>query len=267
MMNNLDRECTGEASGYEVTTRREVVQAPLNDLSEVEASMPEYLNECQDSISPRPQVSTNWQHLQPTHVNLAPLYSSPRSIRPNPVCGRVCSRPGTSVQGEERSENIPDRQPCQRMASSHQVGSGLHACNQIVPINPTVNFHRHATASVCSHSYRAGMRTHPAQNHPHMAYCHLINTFCPVTDGIYPYPAEPPPPYRPYQLPPYIENDPVPEYTSRSATPINVMDRVRLVNMCNSQHNENLENLQNHERQQELECVLHRESRVNVLAL
>ena len=35
----------------------------------------------------------------------------------------------------------------------------------------------------------------------------------------YPLPLEPPPPYRPWQLPPYLENDPVPSYRSRATTP------------------------------------------------
>lgn len=36
-----------------------------------------------------------------------------------------------------------------------------------------------------------------------------------------PIPLEPPPPYRPWQLPPYLEDDPAPSYRSRSTTPAN----------------------------------------------
>ena len=37
----------------------------------------------------------------------------------------------------------------------------------------------------------------------------------------YPIPLEPPPPYRPWQLPPYLEDDPAPSYRSRPTTPAN----------------------------------------------
>ena len=36
-----------------------------------------------------------------------------------------------------------------------------------------------------------------------------------------PIPLEPPPPYRPWQLPPYLEDDPAPSYRSRPTTPAN----------------------------------------------
>lgn len=42
----------------------------------------------------------------------------------------------------------------------------------------------------------------------------------------FPLPLEPPPPYRPWQLPPYLEDDPAPSYRSRAPTPANSISMV-----------------------------------------
>ncbi len=103
-------------------------------------------------------------------------------------------------------------------------------------------------ASATSEQSQAGGTTH-SEGHPDLSHtqsrecvcpCHLTRrpripearmaTMMPLSAWNLRLPAEPPPPYRPWTLPPYLEDDPAPSYRSRVTTPAGSVHRVRLEN-------------------------------------
>ena len=101
--------------------------------------------------------------------------------------------------------------------------------NQITPCvhNGTTSIasnRQHSCNRRCHHEcHHSGTRTRPRRSRTGMATMMPLSAWN-LRRMQYPLPLEPPPPYRPWQLPPYLENDPAPSYRSRATTPANSVD-------------------------------------------
>ena len=111
---------------------------------------------------------------------------------------------------------------------NNQITPNIHDGNDSTsnaPNRPNRHNSCHLHNRRCHHNYHHYPQRHRARTRSMRSRTGLA-TMMPLSAWNlrhlqYPLPLEPPPPYRPWQLPPYLEDDPAPSYRSRATTPAN----------------------------------------------
>ena len=157
----------------------------------------------------------------------APLQQQPLANRIGHLFSRPVSLPGMSATVQEGLLRVQrrgsfhgrvplgevDGRPGLERNSGHQLQAGVDPLCQISSQASGEECRPEATATSWAHSSGSS-----ASRRLHLLQFISVTSLVPVSQGVYAYPADPPPPYLPCQLPPYMGRDAAPSYKSHDSS-------------------------------------------------